>query len=76
MSPHLHYLALLLNVMETAFKSRYLFDAEAMDNTDKKLGNIANGLVAPPTVAVTNIKECGNEIPIEMVGCTPPYLQI
>ena len=48
--------------METFFKARYLFDIDAMANTNRKLRNIANGLVAPSTASVTNIKECGDKI--------------
>ena len=59
------------NLMETFFKARYLLDIDAMSNTDRKLRNIANGLVAPSTASVTNIKECGDKILVEMAGCTP-----
>ena len=61
-----------MNLMETFFKARYLFDIDAMANTDIKLRKIANGLVAPSTASVTNIKECGDKILVEMAGCTPP----
>ena len=60
-----------MNLMETFFKARYLFDIDAMANTDRKLRNIANGLVAPSTASVKNIKECGDKILGEMAGCTP-----
>ena len=48
-----------------------MFDIDAIANTDRKLRNIANGLVAPSTASVTNIKECGEKILVEMAGCTP-----
>ena len=60
-----------MNLMETFFKARYLFVIDAVANTDRKLRNIANGLVAPSTASVTNIKECGDKILVEMAGCTP-----
>ena len=37
------------------FKAIYLFDVEAMTNTDTKLRNISNDLAAPPIFAVTNV---------------------
>ena len=60
-----------MDLIEGFFKARFLFDVTAIDKIDKKLRNIANGLVSPSFVSVLNVKECGNRILVDMVGCSP-----
>ena len=60
-----------INLLETFFKVRFLLNLVSMNNTDKKLRNITNGLVSPSLVSVVNVKECGNKILAVMVGCSP-----
>ena len=60
-----------MNLLETFFKARFLLNLVSMNNMDKKLRNIANGLVSPSSVSVVNVKECGNKILAEMVGYSP-----
>ena len=51
-----------MNLIEAFFKARFLFDLVSTKNTDKKLRNIANGLVSPSTVSVVNVQDCGKNI--------------
>ena len=43
-------------------KSRHLLTIDSLTNTDKRLKNISNGLIAPKFVNITSVKLCGEKI--------------
>ena len=44
---------------------------KSVHSTDNRLKNIATGLVAPSTVSVTTVKQCGEKILSGMIGNSP-----
>ena len=43
-------------------KSRHLLTFDSLTNTDKRLRNVSNGLIAPKFVNITSVKACGEKI--------------
>ena len=60
-----------VKVVEDFCKSRHLLMADSLTNTDKRLKNVANGLIAPNSVNVISVKEYGEKIIAKMSGKSP-----
>ena len=60
-----------MKTMEEFCDSRYLLNVGALTKIDGNLINIASGLVAPESVNIVNVKECGLKVIKLMEGNSP-----